>query len=101
MIRAKVFFSVAEVDSVGLQDRTVVVLDVLRATSTMVSALAAGARAIYPAGNPEEAVRLLSSLGREDTLLCGERKGLKVEGFHLGNSPPSSPRRSFRESGSS
>lgn len=84
---AKVFFTVAEVDTVGLQDRTAVVLDVLRATSSMVAALAAGARAIYPAANPEEAVRLLASLGREDTLLCGERKGLKVAGFHLGNSP--------------
>ena len=32
-------------------------------------------------------MKLASSLGREDTLLCGERKGLKVEGFDLGNSP--------------
>jgi 2-phosphosulfolactate phosphatase len=86
-MRARVHFTVAELDPAGLQDRTVVVLDILRATSSMVAALAAGARAIYPASNPEEAVRLASSLGREDTLLCGERKGLKVEGFHLGNSP--------------
>jgi 2-phosphosulfolactate phosphatase len=82
-----VFFSVAEVQAAELQERTVVVLDVLRATSTIVAALASGARAIYPVASPDEAVRLGSTLGREDTLLCGERRGLKVEGFHLGNSP--------------
>jgi 2-phosphosulfolactate phosphatase len=86
-MRARVHFTVAEVDPVGLQERTVVVLDVLRATSTLVAALAAGARAIYPVSNAEDAVRLASSLGREDTLLCGERRGLKIEGYHLGNSP--------------
>jgi 2-phosphosulfolactate phosphatase len=32
-------------------------------------------------------VRLAASLGREDTLLCGERGAVKVEGFDLGNSP--------------
>jgi 2-phosphosulfolactate phosphatase len=83
----RVFFSTAEVDPSELQEQTVVVIDVLRATSTIVSALAAGARAIYPVANPEEAVRLASSLGRDETLLCGERKGLKIEGYHLGNSP--------------
>jgi 2-phosphosulfolactate phosphatase len=53
----------------------------------MVEALANGARAIYPTASTEEAVRLATSLGRDDTLLCGERKGAKVEGFDLGNSP--------------
>lgn len=86
-MRAKVYFTVAEFDATGLPERTVVVMDVLRATSTIVTALASGARAVYPAMGPEEAVRLASSLGREETLLCGERKGLKVEGYRLGNSP--------------
>jgi 2-phosphosulfolactate phosphatase len=52
-----------------------------------VEALANGARAIYPTSSTEEAVKLASSFGRADTLLCGERRGLRVEGFHLGNSP--------------
>jgi len=63
------------------------VIDVIRATSTIVEALAAGARAVYPTGSTEEAIRMANSLGRDDTLLCGERKGLKIPGFHLGNSP--------------
>ncbi len=41
-----------------LNGRAVVVIDVLRATSTIVTALAAGAKAIVPAASSEEAVRL-------------------------------------------
>ena len=81
------YFTAAEVDPAALAEATVVVVDVLRATTTIVEALANGARAIYPTPSTEEAVRLAQSLGREDTLLCGERKGEKVEGFDLGNSP--------------
>jgi 2-phosphosulfolactate phosphatase len=82
-----VFFSPVGVDESSVEGRTAVVIDVIRATSSLVEALANGARAIFPTVSTEEAVKLASSLGREDTLLCGERKGLKVEGFDLGNSP--------------
>ncbi len=82
-----VFFSPGEVDEAPLEGRVAVVIDVIRATTTMVEALANGARAIFPTAATEDAVKLASSLGRTDTLLCGERKGLKVEGFDLGNSP--------------
>ena len=67
--------------------RTVVVLDVLRASSTIVEALAAGARALYPVAEVEEALRLANTLGRDEVLLCGERKSLAIDGFDLGNSP--------------
>jgi 2-phosphosulfolactate phosphatase len=70
-----------------LTESTVVVIDVLRATSVMVEALVNGAQGVYPAPSTEEAIKLASSLGREDTLLCGEARGVKVEGFDLGNSP--------------
>lgn len=82
-----VFFTPAEVDPLAVTDATVVVIDVIRATSTIVEALANGARAVYPTGSTEDALRLAGSLGRDDTLLCGERRGLKIEGFDLGNSP--------------
>ena len=81
------YFTVEEVDPASLSESVVVVIDVVRATTTMTEALANGARAIYPTASTEEAVRLAQSLGREDTLLCGERKAVKVEGFDLGNSP--------------
>ncbi len=63
----------------------VVVIDVLRATSTIARALASGARAIYPAAGVEAARQLALELG--DVLLCGERMGVMPEGFDLGNSP--------------
>ncbi|MEM7416387.1 MAG: 2-phosphosulfolactate phosphatase [Gemmatimonadota bacterium] len=86
-MRIDTFFTVPEIDGASVSGATVVVVDVVRATTTIIEALAQGARAIYPTESTEEAVRIASSMGREDTLLCGERKGLKVEGFDLGNSP--------------
>ena len=86
-MKIDLFFTPNAMEGAHVADRTVVVIDVIRATSTMTVALANGARAIYPACSAEEAIRLASSLGREDCLLCGERRGLKVEGFDLGNSP--------------
>jgi 2-phosphosulfolactate phosphatase len=81
------YFSAGEAQAAEINRGTAVVVDVIRATSTIVEALANGAKSIYPTVSTEEAIRLANSLGREDTLLCGERKGLKVEGFDLGNSP--------------
>ena len=86
-MKAEVFLTPAELDPASVQGAAVVVVDVVRATTTIVEALASGARAIYPVASTEDAVRLAASLGREDTLLCGERKSVKVEGFDLGNSP--------------
>ena len=86
-MKIETYFTAGEVDPAALGGRTAVVIDVVRATSVMVEALANGARAIYPTLAPSDAVKLAGTLGREDTLLCGERKGLKVEGFDLGNSP--------------
>ncbi|RKZ33485.1 2-phosphosulfolactate phosphatase [bacterium] len=62
-----------------------VVIDVLRATTTLNFALNAGASEIIPAGSVEEAHNLAEKY--PDALLCGERNGIKVPGFHLGNSP--------------
>jgi 2-phosphosulfolactate phosphatase len=70
-----------------LAGRGVVVIDVLRATTTIVTALANGAKAVIPAASSEEAVRLASNLEKDGVLLAGERKSVKIEGFALGNSP--------------
>lgn len=86
-MKLDVFLTPAEVGAGDLADRTVVVIDVLRASSTVIEALSAGAHAIYPAGSVEDALRLANTLGRESVLLCGERKCLPIEGFDLGNSP--------------
>lgn len=64
-----------------------VVLDVIRATSTIVTALEHGARSVFPVRTADDAARLAQNLGRDAVILCGERKGLPIEGFDLGNSP--------------
>jgi 2-phosphosulfolactate phosphatase len=68
---------------------TVVVIDVLRATSTIVTALENGAAAIVPVREADEAIVVMRRLGRERSLLCGERESRLIAGFDLDNSPAS------------
>jgi 2-phosphosulfolactate phosphatase len=66
-----------------------VVIDVLRATSTIVTALENGAAGIVPVRETDEAILVMKRLGRDRVLLCGERKSRLIEGFDLDNSPAS------------
>jgi 2-phosphosulfolactate phosphatase len=75
-----------------LGDAVCVVFDVLRATTSMVTALAHGAEAIVPVGEIAEALEARAR--RPDVLLAGERDGVRIRGdlaggvdFDLGNSP--------------
>lgn len=61
-----------------------VVVDILRASSSMVTALENGSSGIYPVTEPAEALSLANGT---DVLACGERNGARLPGFHLGNSP--------------
>ena len=61
------------------------VIDVLRATTTLTVALGHGARRVHPVATPEAARAAREAL--PGALLCGEREGLRIEGFDLGNSP--------------
>ncbi len=65
----------------------VVVVDVLRATTVMVHALAAGCEAVIPCAEIDEAKAVAASLPPGTALLGGERGGLPISGFDLGNSP--------------
>ncbi len=71
------------------EHRRVVVIDAVRASSTIAHAVSAGARRLIPVATVEEAWELHRRLERERPLLGGERGGLKIEGFDLGNSPES------------
>jgi 2-phosphosulfolactate phosphatase len=64
-----------------------VVVDVLRATTTIIHALAAGCCAVRPCAEVEEARTLADSMRAGRVLLGGERGGVAVQGFDLGNSP--------------
>ena len=63
-----------------------VVLDVLRASSTMLTMLEAGASELYLAASAAEAVATARA-DRSAHWLCGEQDGLKPAGFDFGNSP--------------
>ena len=68
---------------------TVVVIDVLRATSSIVTALENGAAGVVPVREADEAIVVMRRLGRERSLLCGERDSQLIAGFDLDNSPAS------------
>lgn len=71
----------------GLPGSLAVVIDVLRATTTMVYALAAGCKCIRPCAELDEARQLADGMPAGRVLLAGERDGQPLPGFDLGNSP--------------
>jgi len=74
-------------DSDILLNRTVVVIDVLRATSVMVHAMWQGALEIIPLATAEAAFEMAKVFPRGSIILGGERRSKKIPGFDLGNSP--------------
>lgn len=64
-----------------------VVIDVLRAATTIAHALASGAAEVLPCLTVADARKLAEPLSAEKVLLGGERHGVPIEGFQLGNSP--------------
>jgi 2-phosphosulfolactate phosphatase len=80
--------------AMDLSGATVVVFDVLRATSSMITGLGAGALGIIPVDSVEEARQ--RKLVDPELLLAGERGGLPPDGFDLGNSPHEFDRTSGR-----
>src|SRR5438552_16906167 len=86
-MKIDVHFTPLGLGAADLAGRGVVVIDVLRATTTIITALANWAKAVIPSATSEEAVRLASNLEKDGVLLAGERKSVKIEGFALGNSP--------------
>ena len=71
----------------SLRGGIAVVVDVLRATTVMVRALAAGCEAIVPCREIDEAKAIAAGMPVGTALLVGERQGLPIPGFDLGNSP--------------
>ena len=86
-MKLDVYFTPLGLVTGDLTGRAVVVIDVLRATTSIVTAIANGAKAVVPAATSEEAVRLTANLAKDGLVLAGERRLLKIEGFNLGNSP--------------
>ncbi len=86
-IRIEVDLTPAHLDEMQLKDKNIVVIDVLRASTTIAVALKNGAKEIIPVSNIESAVKVSGSLFGDVTLRAGERNARMIEGFNLGNSP--------------
>lgn len=105
-MHVEVTLTPGELEQTPQEGKTVVVIDVLRATSTIVTALENGAAGVLPVGEVDEARSLVASWPRAipeglalprlacdeagrpfPPLLAGERGALPPEGFDLGNSP--------------
>jgi 2-phosphosulfolactate phosphatase len=84
-VRIDVAVTPDRLDPAVVPASTVLVVDVLRASTSIVAALANGCEAIVPVGDPDEARRRAANV--PGALVAGERRGEPLEGFDLGNSP--------------
>ena len=84
-MKIDVGFTAQGISSLITENKVVVVLDIFRATSTITTALAQGAEAIYPVSSVEKAYFLKNTY--PGALLGGEENSDKIRGFDLGNSP--------------
>jgi 2-phosphosulfolactate phosphatase len=82
-----VLFGVSGLAPGELAGKVVVVIDVLRASTSIATALANGARAVIPFESSESVIDRAKAFERGDVLLAGERRMLPIPGFDLGNSP--------------
>ena len=69
------------------EGNTAVVIDILRATTTITHALGNGAEAVHPTQEVDEALKLAKQFPPEEVILGGERHGEIIEDFDFGNSP--------------
>lgn len=86
-MRIDVHFNGSSAAQHDLHERVVLVVDVLRASTSIAAALHNGARAVIPLQGVDEAITRARSLERSEVLLAGERKMAPIAGFQLGNSP--------------
>jgi 2-phosphosulfolactate phosphatase len=86
-VRLDVVFGAAAVHQADVAGRVVAVIDVLRASTSIATALAHGARSVVPLKSPDEVIKQSRSFERADVRLAGERRMLPVSGFDFGNSP--------------
>lgn len=76
-----------QAQGIDFSGKIAIVIDVLRATSVITTALENGAREVVPVKTIEEAQSLYSQLEPTTTLRGGERNAVKIDGFDLSNSP--------------
>lgn len=86
-MKIHVLFSPLNADELYFTGRTTVVIDVLRATTVVCTAIENGAREIIPVDSVEFAMKVSGNAFGGNTLLGGERNTKMIDGFTFGNSP--------------
>ena len=84
-MKVDIIFTADEVSQEKTKGKICVVIDVLRATSVMITALHNGAERIFPFKDIKTIQERCENL--KNIIKCGERNALKIDGFDLGNSP--------------
>jgi 2-phosphosulfolactate phosphatase len=86
-VRLDVFFTPNQVKPAETTGRLVLIVDVLRASTTVATALGNGARTVIPVEGADEVISRSKEFARSQILLAGEQKMHSIAGFDIGNSP--------------
>ena len=86
-MRLDVFFTPNQVKPIETAGRLVVIVDVLRASTTVATALGNGAKTVIPVEGADEVINRSREFTRSQILLAGEQKMYPIAGFDIGNSP--------------
>jgi len=86
-MKVDIIISADDINESKIENKVVVVIDMFRATSVIVTALNNGCKEVIPYLTIEETLEHAKKLNREDYILGGERRAVKIEGFDLSNSP--------------
>ena len=86
-MRLDVFFTPTQVKPGDTTGRLVIIVDVLRASTTVATALGNGARTVLPLEGADEVIVRSNEFARSQIILAGEQKMQPIAGFDLGNSP--------------
>ncbi|MBU3180371.1 2-phosphosulfolactate phosphatase family protein [Clostridium psychrophilum] len=85
-MKIDIIISADDIKREKIENKTVVVIDMLRATSVIVTAINNGCKGVIPVVTVNEASAIARN-SKEEVMLGGERDALKIEGFHYSNSP--------------
>ncbi len=86
-MKIELFLSRSEIQPEKIADRTAVIIDVWRASTSIITALANGCISVIPVAEVEVAKELAKKFSTNSILLAGERNEMPIAGFDLSNSP--------------
>ncbi len=87
IMKIDIIISADDIKESKIKDKIVVVIDMFRATSVIITALSNGCKEVIPYLTIEETLEEARKFSRENYILGGERRAIKIEGFDLSNSP--------------